>query len=63
MRLNDRLKAIEQRATPPEHGIVIVKRGETVEEAVLRAGLSEERKRMGVLIVPEKNVRDDHAKH
>jgi hypothetical protein len=59
MTLNNRLKAIEQKAAPAESGIVIVGKYETVEDAIKRSGISEERQRMGIVLIPAKNPRSE----
>jgi len=63
MRLNDRIKAIEQRSAKDTHGVVIVGRYERVEDAIKRTGFSEDRLRKGVIIVPEKAPRDVWDQH
>ena len=59
MQLSERLSALEQRTTPERHGIVVVQKWETKADAYKRSGITAERLKKGVLLVPAKE--HDHA--
>lgn len=54
MRLNERIKAMESKASPAQSGLVVVMAGEAVQDAIKRLGISAETRRRGLILVPAK---------